>query len=125
MEKPLILIVDDEPSTAGMFSLMLENEGYETVVVHGTGTAINAIRRHGPDLLLLDVMMPGVSGLELCRFIRREPDLSEIPIILVSAKNRPEDIEAGIEAGATLYLGKPIATADLLAGVKNALASTN
>ncbi len=83
--------------------------------------AINAIRRNKPDVLLLDVMMPGVSGLELCRYIRREPDLAALPVVLISAKGRPEDVRAGLEAGATVYLRKPVSQDELLEGVKNAL----
>ncbi len=123
MTEPLVLIVDDEPSTAGMYRLMLEQEGYRTVVVHGTGAAIKAIRQNDPDLLLLDVMMPGVSGLELCRYIRREPDLSLLPVVLVSAKSRSEDVEAGLEAGATMYLAKPVAKHELLQGISQAFAA--
>jgi CheY-like chemotaxis protein len=116
-----ILIVDDEATTAEMFSLMLENEGYRTVVVHGTGTAIRAIQQHRPDLVLVDVMMPGLSGLELCRFIRREPDLRDLPVIIASAMSQPEDLQAGLDAGANVYLMKPISKADLLDGLRDAL----
>ncbi len=116
-----VLIVDDEPSTAEMFRLMLEQAGFETFVVHGTGTAINAIRRHRPDLLLVDVMMPGVSGLELCRYVRREPDLTHIPIVMISAKSQPEDEAAGLAAGATIYLKKPVSKQDLLRGIERGM----
>jgi CheY-like chemotaxis protein len=118
-----ILIVDDEATTAEMFSLMLENEGYKTAVVHGTGTAIRAIQQHRPDLLLVDVMMPGLSGLELCRFIRREPELRDLPVVIASAMSQPEDVQAGLDAGADVYLMKPISKADLLEGLEAALAS--
>jgi CheY-like chemotaxis protein len=116
-----ILIVDDEATTAEMFSLMLENEGYRTVVVHGTGTAIRSIQQHRPNLVLVDVMMPGLSGLELCRFIRREPDLQDLPVIIASAMSQPEDVQAGLDAGANVYLMKPISKADLLEGLETAL----
>jgi CheY-like chemotaxis protein len=102
---------------------MLENEGYHTVVVHGTGTAIRAIQQHRPTLVLVDVMMPGLSGLELCRFIRREPELQDLPVIIASAMSQPEDVHAGLDAGANVYLMKPISKADLLEGLESALAS--
>ena len=121
MDDMTILIVDDEATTAEMFSLMLENEGYRTVVVHGTGTAIRAIQQHRPNLVLVDVMMPGLSGLELCRFIRREPELHDLPVIIASAMSQPEDIQAGLDAGANVYLMKPISKADLLEGLDTAL----
>ncbi len=116
-----VLIVDDEPSTAEMFRLMLDQAGFEAFVVHGTGTAINAIRRYRPDLLLVDVMMPGVSGLELCRYVRRDPDLTHLPIVMISAKSQPEDEAAGLAAGATIYLTKPVSKHDLLRGVERGL----
>lgn len=125
MDDLTILIVDDEATTAEMFSLMLENEGYQTAVVHGTGTAIRAIQQHRPSLVLVDVMMPGLSGLELCRFIRREPDLRDLPVIIASAMSQPEDVQAGLEAGANVYLMKPISKADLLEGLETALQSTD
>lgn len=123
MEPTSILIIDDEPSTAEMFSLMLENAGYQTSVVHGTGTAIRAIRQKRPDLVVVDVMMPGVSGLEFCRFVRREPGLEGLPVVIVSAKGQPEDVEAGLQAGADVYLKKPLTKIELLEGLEQALGS--
>lgn len=120
-ESPKILIVDDEPSTAEMFRLMLDQAGYRVAVAHGTGVAINALRRERPDLLLLDVMMPGVSGLELCRYVRRDPEWAHLPIVLISAKSQPEDIQEGLEAGATVYLTKPVAKDELLESIRRAL----
>lgn len=121
MEPKRILIVDDEPNTAEMFSLMLEGAGYQTSVVHGTGTAIRAIRQQKPDLVVVDVMMPGVSGLEFCRFVRREPDLEDLPVVIVSAKGQDEDVEAGLQAGADAYLKKPLTKVELLEGLEQAL----
>jgi DNA-binding response OmpR family regulator len=118
-----VLIVDDDITMAGMFGLMLEEEGFKVIVVHGADSAINSIRREKPSLVLLDVMMPGISGLELCSNIRREPDLSDLPIVMVSAKHREEDIQSGIDAGATVYLQKPVSMQDLLGGVRSALRS--
>lgn len=116
-----VMIVDDEPSNAELFSMMLEVEGYHTIVVHGTSMAINMLHRERPDLILLDVMMPGVSGLELCRFIRREPGLAQTPVVLISAKSRPEDIQAGLDAGAQVYLVKPVSKTQLLEGIRKGL----
>lgn len=121
MTRPKVLIVDDDTTIAGMFGIMLEGEGFRTVVVHGTSSAINVIRREKPDLVLLDVMMPGVSGLELCSFIRREPDLKDLPVVMVSARHRPEDIQLGLDAGATIYLVKPVSRKDLMDGINQAL----
>lgn len=119
--KHKILVVDDEPETAEMFALMLQLHGYQVAKAHGTTQAIQSVIRESPDAVLLDVMMPDVSGLELCRFVRRDPRTAELPVIIVSAKARPEDIRDGLEAGATKYLTKPVAQDELLAALKQAL----
>lgn len=121
MSEKRVLVVDDEPAAAELFGMMLEREGYAVEVVHGTGAAIKAIQREKPDLLLLDVMMPGLSGLELCGYVRRDPDLREMPIVLISAKGQPEDVQAGLEAGATVYLAKPVSKSELLASIQSTL----
>ncbi|NIS81694.1 MAG: response regulator [Anaerolineales bacterium] len=121
MARPKILIVDDDTTIAGMFGVLLEGEGFQTVIVHGTSSAINIIRREKPDLVLLDVMVPGVSGLELCSYIRREPDLKDLPVIMVSARHSPEDVQRGLDSGATIYLIKPVSRKDLMDGINQAL----
>ena len=115
--EPKILIVDDEPGTAEMFALMLEGVGFATEAVHGTRTAIEAVEQQRPDLILLDIMMPGLSGLEFCRYIRRDPRFQAIPIVVVSAKGRPEDVAEGLQAGASVYLKKPVSKKDLLQSI--------
>jgi CheY-like chemotaxis protein len=112
-----ILIVDDEPGTAEMFALMLEGAGYATAAVHGTRTAIEAIEQQRPDLVLLDIMMPGLSGLEFCRYVRRDPRFLELPIVVVSARGQPEDIAVALEAGASIYLKKPVSKVALFEGI--------
>ncbi len=121
MGGPTVMIVEDDPGTAEMFGLMLSEAGYRTVIVHGGSTAINALRRERPDVLLLDIMMPGVSGLEICRYVRREPALMDLPVVLVTAKSQPDDVQAGMEAGATLYLIKPVSNRQLLQAVEQML----
>lgn len=119
---PKILIVDDEPDTAKMLGLMLGMHGYETVVVHGTAAAMNAVAREKPDAIVLDVMMPDLSGLELCRYVRRDPATSQTPIVIVSARVRPEDVREGLQAGATTYLTKPVSQAELVQAVSDSIA---
>jgi CheY-like chemotaxis protein len=75
-----------------------------------------------PDLILLDLMMPDVSGLEVLRFLRREPQLDNLPVVIVSAKCLPEDIQKGMEAGASLYMTKPIAYRELIQSIGDLLA---
>ncbi len=121
MGGPTVMIVEDDPGTAAMFELMLSRAGYRTVVVHGGSMAINALMRERPDVLLLDIMMPGVSGLEICRYVRREPDFMDLPVLMVTAKSLPDDLQAGMDAGATLYLVKPVSKSQLVEAVEQVL----
>lgn len=116
-----VLVVDDDPETAHMLGLMLELQGYAVERVNGTAQAINSVNRERPAAVVLDVMMPGVSGLEFCRYVRREPGLADLPIVIVSARARLEDIREGLDAGANEYLTKPIATEELVGALARVL----
>jgi DNA-binding response OmpR family regulator len=118
-----ILIVEDNPDTADMLEASLMLEGYQTIKLHHVGQAIQAMVRENPDLVMLDVMMPDVSGLELCRYMRRDPRFDKVKIVIASARAQPEDIARGLEAGATAYLPKPFTQQALLDTIKQALAS--
>ena len=87
---------------------MLNIDGYQVIKIHSSTGALSMIRAENPDAVLLDIMMPDVSGLEVLRFMRREPDLQQTPVVIVSARTLPSDIRAGLEAGATAYLTKPV-----------------
>lgn len=80
---------------------------------------MSMIAEERPDLVLLDVMMPDISGLEVLRFMRRDPELASIPVIVISAKSMPADIKTGMDAGASLYLTKPVGFLDLQRAVEN------
>jgi two-component system phosphate regulon response regulator PhoB len=108
-----IVIVEDEPSAADVFGEMMRFSGYEVVKIHSSTTALSVIRAELPDAILLDVMMPDVSGLEVLRYMRREPSLMHIPVVIVSARTLPTDIRAGMEAGASAYLTKPVGFQEL------------
>ena len=108
-----VVIVEDEPAAAEMFAEMMRVSGFEVFHTSSSTQAVSLIAREKPDLILLDVMMPGVSGLEVVRFVRREPHLAHIPVIIISARTTEEDIREGLEAGANLYLTKPISFGDL------------
>jgi DNA-binding response OmpR family regulator len=103
-----IIIVEDQPAVADLFEEMLSLDGYQVSKIHSSTGALSVIRAEKPDAVLLDIMMPDVSGLEVLRFMRREPGLQQIPVVIVSAKTLPADIRAGLEAGATVYLTKPV-----------------
>ena len=103
-----IIIVEDQPDVADLLEEMLTIDPYEVIKIHSSGGALSLIRAEKPDAVLLDIMMPDVSGLEVLRFLRREPGLRQIPVVIVSARTLPEDIHTGLEAGATAYLTKPV-----------------
>lgn len=114
-----VLVVDDEPDTAEMIAEMMRLSGYKALKSFGGTQALSIITREKPAAVLLDLMMPDISGLDVLRFMRRDPRLADIPVIIVSAKTMPEDIKTGIEAGANVYLTKPVAFTDLRQAVES------
>jgi DNA-binding response OmpR family regulator len=120
-EQKTIIVVEDEPDTAEMFAEMMRLLGYQVVKSHGGTRAISQINDKLPAAVVLDVMMPDLSGLEVLRFMRRDPRLEKIPVIIVSAKGLPTDIKRGLDAGAAFYLTKPVAFKDLKDAVENAI----
>ena len=121
MEAKKIIIVEDEPDTAEMFAEMMRLSGYYVLKSYGGTPAIGLIAREIPDAVVLDVMMPDLSGLEVLRFLRRDPRLEHIPVIVVSAKSLPSDIKNGLDAGANVYLTKPVAFQDLNDAVRQVI----
>ncbi|MCX6071859.1 MAG: response regulator [Chloroflexi bacterium] len=121
MESKTVLIVDDEMSNTQLFGMMLELEGYRPVAAVDEPTALEALRQQTPDVMIVDVMLPGASGLDLCRKVRNELGLADLPIVIVSAKSQLADVQAGVAAGATVYLTKPVTKAELLGAVRQAV----
>lgn len=121
LEQRKIVIVEDEPDTAEMFAEMMRLNGFIVKKVYGGTPAIALISHELPDAVVLDVMMPDLSGLEVLRYLRRDPRLENIPVIVVSAKSLPSDIKDGLEAGANKYLTKPVAFQDLNAAVQEVI----
>lgn len=115
------MIIEDEPDAAEMFAEMMRVSGFHVVKVTSSTPAMGMLAQEKPDVVILDVMMPDVSGLEVLRYIRREPAIAQIPVIVVSAKSLPSDIKIGMDAGATAYLTKPVGFMDLKQAVDNAL----
>jgi DNA-binding response OmpR family regulator len=116
-----IVIVEDEPDTAEMFAEMMRMSGYEIYKAYNGTSAVALISKEKPAAVVLDLMMPDLSGLEVLRFIREDPEIADIPVIVVSAKSLPADIKNGLEAGASVYLTKPVGYLDLKAAVENAI----
>jgi len=123
-EAKKIVVVEDEPDTAEMFAEMMRLSGYQVVKSYGGGRALALIAEQKPVAVVLDLMMPDLSGLEVLRFMRRDSRLAKIPVIIVSAKGLPSDIKDGLDAGAAYYLTKPVAYMDLKAAVENAIRGT-
>ncbi|NOY97901.1 MAG: response regulator [Chloroflexi bacterium] len=117
-----VIVVEDEPDAAEMFAEMMRVSGYRVLKTYSSTPAIAMIANEKPDVVILDVMMPDVSGLEVLRFMRREPELTGIPVIVVSAKSMPSDIKTGLDAGASLYLTKPVGFIDLKQAVEQVVA---
>ena len=124
IEPKKIVIVEDEPDTAEMFAEMMRLSGHHVLKSYGGTPAIALISQELPDVVVLDVMMPDLSGLEVLRFIRRDPRLEQIPVIVVSAKSLPSDIKSGMDAGASVYLTKPVAFQDLNTAVRDVIESS-
>ena len=116
--KPNILIVDDDPPTVKWTSFLLRDEGYEVITADNGRAALEMVERYSPDLIILDVMMPQIDGLEVCRRIRQTMD---VPIIILSAKGETADKVTGLQLGADDYLAKPFEPAELLARIKAVL----
>ena len=116
-----ILIVDDLPENVFMLQDRLEHEGYEIVTAYDGQTGMEKARNELPDLILLDVMMPGITGIEVCKTLVNDAKTKNIPIILVTAKVGAEDTREGLEAGAFDYIKKPFNRIELLARVNSAL----
>ena len=110
-----IIVVEDDPEQARLLKLHLESDGHLVFVAKDGLQALDEIRRRGPDLVLLDVMMPRLDGLDVCRVIRRE---SEVPIIMITARSGEDDVLLGLELGADDYIAKPYRPRELLARVR-------
>ena len=116
-----ILVIDDLPENVFLLQDRLESEGYEVITAYEGKSGLNKAISEQPDLILLDIMMPDITGLDVCKKLVNNEETSHIPIILVTAKIEAEDIKEGLEAGAFDYIKKPFNRIELLARVKSAL----
>jgi CheY-like chemotaxis protein len=116
-----VLIADDEPSVRLLVQATIETEGYLIIEATDGNEAWSLIQEHKPSLVLLDVRMPGRTGLEILRAIKSEPELRATKVILLTASAQQSDINAGLVAGADFYLTKPFSPRDLLLKVDEAL----
>ncbi|NWG34704.1 MAG: response regulator [Chloroflexi bacterium] len=125
MNQKTVLIVEDEEDAAELFAEMMRISGFRVIKTSKSAPAISMMTADKPDLVLLDIMMPEVSGLEILRQMRRDPDLAQIPVIIVTAKSMPADIKNGMEAGASSYLTKPVGFQELRDAVERILGTAS
>lgn len=121
MARARVLIVEDETDIANLMHFHLTREGYQPQIAQSGRTALEAIDQQRPDLVILDIMLPDLDGLEVCRKIKRDPATQQIPILMVSARGEESDIVVGLELGAEDYVTKPFSPRVLMARVKAAL----
>jgi two-component system alkaline phosphatase synthesis response regulator PhoP len=117
-KKPTILLVDDDPDIREFVTFNLAKEGYNVVTAKDGAEGVEAVKKHRPDLVLLDVMMPGMDGIEACEAIRTNPDIASTLIAFLSARGEDYSQVAGFEAGADDYITKPIRPKVLVSRVK-------
>jgi len=120
-EAKKILIVDDEPDVASLLTLLLRSQGYEAVVASDGRQGLELARKENPDLIILDIMLPGLDGYKIARMLKFDESYSHIPIIMLTAKVQEKDKALGLETGADEYLTKPFDTQLLLKKVKEIL----
>lgn len=108
-----VMIIEDEPDAAELFAEMMRLNGYRVLKTYSGTPAMTLIAQEKPDLIILDIMMPGVSGLDVLHYLREHKDFPAIPVVVVSARATAADIAEGMKAGATVYLTKPVSYKDL------------
>ena len=116
-----VLIADDEPNILISLEFLMKREGHEVLLARDGTEALAAIRRERPALVLLDVMMPGMTGFDVCQAVRADESLASVKIVLLTAKGRDTDIAKGLALGATAYMTKPFSTKELAARVRELL----
>jgi two-component system phosphate regulon response regulator PhoB len=122
--QPNVLIVEDEPPLVELLSYNLEKAGFQIHIARDGEEALLAVEERKPDLILLDWMLPYVSGIEICRRIRRNPETRNVPIIILTARGEEDDRIRGLEAGADDYVVKPFSPSELVARVRAVLRRT-
>jgi len=117
-----VLIVDDEPNIVAALEFLLQKNGYQVRVAVNGEDALGQLDDFRPDLVLLDVMVPKVSGYEVCQRMRAQPKWRDIKVVMLSAKGREVEVEKGLSLGADLYVTKPFSSAELVATIRDLLA---
>ncbi len=119
-----ILIVDDEPGIVVPVQFLMEQQGYNVMTANRGEDALDLIYQYKPDLVLLDIMLPGIDGYEVCEIVRLNPDYRNVKIVFFTAKGREMEIAKGLALGADVYFTKPFSNTALVAKVKELLETT-
>jgi two-component system phosphate regulon response regulator PhoB len=114
MEKKKILVVDDEPDVTELVAYNMKAKGFQVETLNDATASIAKARAYRPDLIILDIMMPDLSGIQVCRILRSDPKLARVPIIFLTAKSESHDRIEGLESGADDYLSKPFSPKELV-----------
>jgi DNA-binding response OmpR family regulator len=116
-----ILVVEDDPTSLRFLELILNKEGYQVITASNGLEGLRKARQESPDLLILDVMLPGFDGFEICHRLRSEPEMAKLPILMLSAKWQESDRDAASRVGANAFLSKPVDRIVLLSKVTELL----
>ena len=119
-----ILIAEDEPSIVLSLEFLLTEAGYEVFTAVNGADALKLAEQHKPDLLVLDIMLPVVNGFEVCRTVRSNPALRDMPILMLTARGREQEIARGLALGANAYVTKPFGTRELMSKIRELLAAS-
>ncbi len=122
-ERPRLVLVDDEPETVNLIRMFLELFDFDVATALTGEGGLEAIARHKPQAVILDLMLPDMDGLEVCRKIRATPGTTRLPVIMLTARAGKEEVLQGYEAGATLYLKKPVDLDRLVKSIRQVLAT--
>ncbi len=122
--EPVVLVVEDDPSQREVLAYNIRAEGYQVLTAENGDEALLAVKEDQPDLVVLDWMLPNVSGIEVCRQIKKNTALAKLPVIMLSARSEEDDRVRGLETGADDYVVKPYSVAELLARIRTQLRRT-
>jgi len=117
----LVLVADDDPDIRELVAFKLEQLGAETLSVEDGETALAMIRQRRPDLAILDIAMPGLSGIDVCRMIRADPEIAHTPVLMLTARVQEQDVERGFAVGADDYVTKPFSPRELMSRIQTLL----
>jgi len=120
-----ILIVDDEPDVVVPIQFLMEQQGYLVMVAERGEDALDLIYQYKPDLVILDILLPGIDGYEVCEIIRLEPSFRDVKILFLTARDREVDITKGLSLGADAYITKPFSNTELVTKVRELIEETN